>query len=79
MHKRVQKICERYTKEERKFFVNTLFNLLDDSGYEKKSEFDHINIRKLIGMVKNLKNLKREEKTILIDMFKLLLIEEKSV
>ena len=79
MHKRVQKICERYTKEERKFFVNTLFNLLDDSGYEKKSEFDHINIRKLIGMVKNLKNLKKEEKTILVDMFKLLLIEEKSV
>lgn len=79
MHNRVVKICERYTKEERRLFVNTLFNLLEDSGYEKKSELDHINIKKMINMVKNLSNLKKEEKTILIDMFKLLLIEEKSV
>ena len=79
MHNRVTKICQRYTKDERRLFVTTLFNLLEDSGYEKKSEFDHINIPKLINIVKNLSNLKKEEKTILIDMFKLLLIEEKSV
>ena len=75
-HNRTIKICNTYSKAERELFVTTFFNLLRESGYNKKSEFDKISIKKMMNMLKNLKNLNKNEKEILFGMFKLLLIEQ---
>lgn len=62
-----------YTIEQRMIFVNTIFNILKISGYLKKSELKKLNISRIKNIIKEMKSLKEDDKTIIIDVFKLLI------
>jgi hypothetical protein len=72
IHKKSIDITKKYSKEQLELFVNTVFNLLDKSGYTLKSELDKVDIKKLIKATHELNHLDKEKKEIIIAILKLI-------
>lgn len=77
MHKKTINIINTYTPEQLKLFTETFFNLLYNSGYTKKSELRKIDLNKFRSIIKGATNLTEEERKIIFDLFKALIIKEK--
>lgn len=71
--KKLDYFNNNYTPEQRKIFVDRIFNILKKSGYSKKSELKKLNLAKIKNIIKETRNLKEDEKSIIIEVFKLLI------
>lgn len=76
--RKVKQILGNNTKEDRKLFVDTLFKVLYNSGYTEKSELNKINLIKVKNIIKETHKLTKEEKRIVLDVFKIFLQKENS-
>ena len=74
--RKVRQIIGKYDILERKLFVNTFFRILYNSGYTEKSELNKIDFGKAKNIIKEMRKLSSEEKSILIDIIKIFLRSE---
>lgn len=72
-HLKIENLLNRFTIEERKYFVTTFFNLLYTSGYNLKSELKQISLTRMKNLLKETTNLNENERKILLEMFKTLI------
>lgn len=72
-HQKIKALIEKFDSQEREKFVNVFFNLLYKAGFTLKSELDKPNFSRFINTIKEAKNLSKEEKQLLIDVFKVII------
>lgn len=70
--RKVKQIMASYDNTERKIFVDTFFKILYNSGYTEKSELNKISFNKVKNILKETHKLTKEEKSILVDILKIL-------
>lgn len=70
-------ILNKFSKEELEYFINTIFNILSESGYIYKSELKKLSLTKIKNILNNMKNLKEEDKKLILEIFKTFIIKEK--
>lgn len=69
-HLKIENVINKFSEEERKYFVTTFFNLLYISGYTLKSELKKISPTKMKNLLKASTNLNDNERKIILEMFK---------
>lgn len=73
-HERINNLFLKHSNDEYKFFIETFFTLLNDSGYFYKSELKEINIEKMKNIINKAINLSEEGKKVILELFKTFLL-----
>ena len=72
-HLKIENVINKFSEEERKYFVTTFFNLLYTSGYTFKSELKKISPQKMKNLLKETTSLNENERKLILEMFKTLI------
>lgn len=73
-HERINNLFLKHSNDEYKFFIETFFTLLNDSGYFYKSELKELNIEKIKKIIDKAINLSEEGKKVILELFKTFLL-----
>ncbi len=66
-------LLTNYPLKKRELFINTIFNLLNESGYTYVSELKKINFAKMSHIIKGTMNFNKEEKDLILSVIKVLI------
>lgn len=69
-HLKIENILKKFSKEERKRFVNLFFNLLYNAGFVLKSEINKVNLIRMKNILKETTSLTNEDRKLMLEMFK---------
>ncbi len=73
-HQKIEQIFQTIPQNKRQSFCQTFFKILYNSGYTLKSELNGIHLTKTISLIKETTNLTSDEKKLLIEIIKTILI-----
>ena len=77
IHSKLEAITKKYSKDDLKKFVNTFFFILYKAGYIYKSDLKKLSLEKMKKLLSETRILNEEERKILFDVFKSLMMNEK--
>ena len=76
LNNRISVSLDKLTPEERKVFVDTLFEVMNNKKINKVRDFSKLDINDLKEITSKMKNLSEEKKKIIADTFKIFLINK---
>lgn len=71
-------VLKKYSKREIEYFVNTIFGLLSSISYNYQRDLKKLSIIRIKNVLNNIKNIRDEDKKLILEIFKTLIIRDKN-
>ena len=76
LNNRITVSLDKLTPSERKMFVDSLFEVMDNKKINKVRDFSKLDLNDLKGITSKMKNLSEEKKKLIMDTFKIFIINK---